>query len=189
MDSQRVDRMSGWAQFRKQWIKPEVYPLIGSMVFAIGVCGASLANKISQPTLTFSKSARKGGIFTQFEGVDEVTPGMATWSKSKSHSIFDSSYEILENKKEHWEVPKIEVIVEEVEEAAEEAIAAIEEAVSDVIEDAGEVVAAVKEAVEEKVEAIEDKIEDKILDIAVDRAEEKLLEKGAELVAELKSVA
>ncbi len=86
-----------WAHFRKVWIKPEVYPLIGSMVAAIGVCGAALANKISQPGMTFSKAARAGGIHAQLEGIDEVRP-MWSGSKKYSASIFSSSHEIMENK-------------------------------------------------------------------------------------------
>ncbi len=173
--------MSSWAQFRKTWVKPEVYPLIGSMVAALGVCGASIVNKLSQPTLTFNKSARKGGIFEQFEGIDEVTPGMANWSKSKSQSIFDSSTEIIQNKHEHLVVPTIEV-VDDAEEATEEALAMVAEAVEEARE-------AVVEAVAETVEAVKEKVEDVVPVAAEESAEEKLLEKGAELVAELKSVA
>eukprot|EP00171_Calliarthron_tuberculosum_P016383 IDg16383t1 len=85
----------GWAHFRKTWIKPEVYPLIGSMVVALGVCGSALVNKISQPGLTFSKAARKGGIQAQLEGIDEVKP-MWSGSKNYSASIFNDSKQIQE---------------------------------------------------------------------------------------------
>ena len=83
--------------FREIWLKPEVWPLIGSIGIAIGVCGAQMANKISQPGMTFSKSARKGGIFAQFEDIDEVKPALDTFFKSKSYSIFGSESEILDN--------------------------------------------------------------------------------------------
>ena len=161
--------------------------MIGSMVVALGVCGASLANKISQPGMVFSKSARKGGIFTQFEGIDEVQPALSSWTKSKSQSIFESTQDIYNTNREPH-TPVYEVI-EEVKEEVEEALAAIEEAAEQVVEDAVKVVHAVEAAVEEKVEAVEDKIEEKIAEVMVERSEEKLLEKGAELVAELKKVA
>lgn len=140
--------------------------MIGSMGVAIGVCTYALANKISQPGMTFSKAARKGGIHAQYEGVDEVKP---MWSNSKkwSESIFEKSNTITENKRAAPPVPlqsKAEDVVEIIKEApAAEEPAAAESAV-DVV------VAAVEEAVVDS------------------SAEDKLLEKGAALAAELKQI-
>lgn len=135
--------------------------MIGSMGVAVGVCTYALANKISQPGMTFSRAARKGGIHAQFEGIDEVKP---MWSDSKnfSESIFNKSHTIMDNKRA---APP--VIVES---KGEEVVEIIKEVPTAVQPVANVVVAAVEEAVVEPA------------------AEEKLLEKGAALAAELKQV-
>lgn len=92
-----------WAHFRKVWLKPEVYPLIGSMVVAIGVCTTALVNKARDPSVIWEKSKRKGQTEV-FDGVDEVVP---LWSSSKKNSsrIFASENAIMEAKKTHTELP------------------------------------------------------------------------------------
>lgn len=169
----------GWAHFRKVWIKPEVYPLIGSMVVAVGVCGAALTNKISQPGLIFSKSARKAGIQAQLEGIDEVKP---LWSSSinYSSSIFDNSTEIRDNNRQ----PSVTTLAE----SAAEVLQVAEEAVEDAAETVVEAVHAAADAIEDMHEQAEQRVEDAITELVVAHAEEELLEKGAALAAQLKKI-
>lgn len=92
---------SGWAYFRKHWIKPEVYPLIGSMAAALGVCGTVMLSKARDPTIGWNKSKRKSDLY---QDVEEVVP---LWSTAKNNStrIFGSSREIMETKKSFTELP------------------------------------------------------------------------------------
>ena len=135
--------MSTWAAFRKNWIKPEVYPLIGSMVAAFGVCSFALASKISQPGMTFNKAARKGGIEMQLEGIDEVKP-MWSGMKEYSSSIFEKSHDILENKRQ----PAAPVTVKVLADAADIAEEEEDTAEVSIIKEAAEVPAAVDTTVE-----------------------------------------
>lgn len=182
----------GWAQFRKTWIKPEVYPLIGSMVVALGVCGTALANKISQPGLTFSKSARKGGIHAQLEGIDEVRP-MWSGSKNYSSSIFTESKEIQDTNRKVFSPALAEAADNGgVLEVIKEAPAVIEEAIEDAVEAVQEVVSgAIHSAADAVIEAhkvAEDKVEDAISELVAAQSEEELLEKGAALASQLKKI-
>lgn len=130
--SPTVAVMSSWAYFRKHWIKPEVYPLIGAMGAALGVCAVALINKARDPTCTWSKSKRKGEVDV-FSTMDEVVP---LWSSSKtgSTSIFGKDTSIRASKFMHTESPPpvtVRIGEEEAEEEAEEESAApIDEPVS-----------------------------------------------------------
>ncbi|KAI0565966.1 hypothetical protein FGB62_13g148 [Gracilaria domingensis] len=86
---------SGWAHFRKVWLKPEVYPLIGAMAAALGVMTASLINKARHPTVAWNKGRRGTGSLV--DDVDEVVP---LWSDSKknSTSIFGADSSIIDSK-------------------------------------------------------------------------------------------
>lgn len=87
---------SGWAHFRKTWLKPEVYPLIGAMAAALGAMSAALINKARSPNVAWDKSKRTtGGIF---DDVEEIVP---LWNSSKKNStgIFTSDSGIQDSKK------------------------------------------------------------------------------------------
>lgn len=79
--------MSSWASFRKTWIRPEVYPLLGAMGAAIGICGLSLYNKTRDSIITWDKSKR--GNEEYFGTVDEFVP-FGNRFKSGSARIFGS---------------------------------------------------------------------------------------------------
>lgn len=168
---------SNWASFRKVWLKPEVYPLIGSMVVAVGVCTTALVNKARDPSVTWNKSKRSEGIEAQLDGVDEIVP---LWSSAKSSSIriFGGGNPIMDNKIEHRstslsvtvpveggdeeekeeeqvveevseEHPVLEAVTELVDETAETINAAVDAAIESAaaIPETGKVVPAVTEAV------------------------------------------
>lgn len=121
---------SNWAYFRKHWIKPEVYPLIGSMAAALGVCGAAMLNKVRDPSVTWNKTKRGAGLVEQLDGVDEIVP---MWSSSKNSSIriFGGENPVRDMKTQHTALPEpITIVVspeKEEEEAASEPDATVEE--------------------------------------------------------------
>lgn len=87
---------SRWAHFRKVWLRPEVYPLIGAMGAALGVMTASLINKASSPAIAWNKSKRgTGGIY---DDIEEVVPLWASASRN-STSIFTSDSRLQETNK------------------------------------------------------------------------------------------
>lgn len=185
---------SGWAAFRKTWIKPEVYPLIGSMAAALGVCGVALANKISQPGMTFSKSARAAGIEAQLEGIDEVKP---MWSSFKhySASIFEKSHHIMDNKRQgspHLSVPVLAEAAEDDEELEDTTVVEQKENEPTLVlmEDTQAVDAAVGEAVIAAHAAVNDTAEQTSKQSPPVHAvpEENLKEVAANLVAELNAL-
>lgn len=160
--------MSSWAAFRKTWIKPEVYPLIGSMAAAVLVCGAAMTNKIRDPTVTWNKSKRAGGTSAVIEDIDEVVP---MWSRAKNSSteIFSKATYVMDSKhivstdgqtftvtvgepeEEPEEAPEEEESAEEVEtpvaaalEVVDEAAETINAAVDAAIESAAAAVAETK---------------------------------------------
>ncbi|CAN8071635.1 unnamed protein product [Agarophyton chilense] len=88
---------SGWAHFRKVWLKPEVYPLVGAMGAALGVMAVALVNKARSPNVAWNKSKRGSG--TLYDDIDEVVP---LWndSKNNSTSIFQASSGIRDSKRQ-----------------------------------------------------------------------------------------
>lgn len=114
---------SGWAYYRKYWIKPEVYPLIGSMAAALGVCGAALLNKARDPSVTWNKTKRSGGVEAQLENVDEIVP-MWSYSKESAIRIFGKKEgnPILANKKDFISGPiSVTIAAADAENAEEDA--------------------------------------------------------------------
>lgn len=145
--------MSNWAHFRKHWIKPEVYPLLGAMGAALGVCAAALINKARDPTIGWNKSKRSEGQDALLEGVDEVVP---LWSKSSKNStrIFGHDKSIVESKFKHTTIPEIAVVkAEEAEEEEEEEADSIAEEVAE------ELTVAVSTPVVEIIDEAPEKIE------------------------------
>lgn len=139
----------------------------------MGVCGAALINKASDPSVTWNKSKRISGVEAQLEGVDEVVP---MWSSSKSSStrIFGKENPILDSKKhtvgpisvtvaaeQHEEenepeadevadepaVVKSNPVVEVMDEAAETVMAAVDAAIQNAPDPAERAAASVAEAV------------------------------------------
>lgn len=88
---------SAWANFRKHWVRPEIYPLIGSLVGALGIGGYALFNKATDPTIPWNKVKRGQSIDSQLEGIEEILP---MWSTSRMGSIrvFTSANDIRDNK-------------------------------------------------------------------------------------------
>lgn len=148
--------MSNWAYFRKHWIRPEVYPLIGAMAAALGVCSAAIINKVRDPGVGWNKAKRKGGDL--LDDVEEIVP---LWSSSKHNSarIFGSDKTIMDSKFQNVTGPlsftvKIGAAEEEEEEEQEETpVETVLEAVAEVVEEAGEDVVAVTQHVAEHVAA------------------------------------
>eukprot|EP00897_Mesotaenium_endlicherianum_P007067 jgi/Mesen1/6389/ME000329S05551 len=49
--------------FAKRWVKPEIYPLMAPIAFAVGLCGFCLVRKVTgDPGITFSKEKRSDGL-------------------------------------------------------------------------------------------------------------------------------
>lgn len=109
---------SGWATFRQRWLKPEVYPLIGAMAAAIGVCSAALINKARDPSVTWNKAKRTGGDLID---ADEENLPMWHYAKNNSARIFSRENVITDYHKINTELPPpITVKIGEAEEPAEE---------------------------------------------------------------------
>ena len=152
--------MSNWAYFRKHWIKPEVYPLLGAMGAALGVCAAALINKARDPTVGWNKSKRGEGQSALLEGIDEVVP---LWSKSSENStrIFGHDQTIRESKYTHTTIPEITIIKPtEEEEEEEEEVAASEEETSTVADPVMEIIDEAPEKIEAIVEAATQSIQE-----------------------------
>lgn len=118
--------MSNWAHFRKHWIKPEVYPLLGAMGAALGVCAAALINKARDPTVGWNKSKRGEGQDALLEGIDEVVPLWSTSSKNSTR-IFGHDKSIIESKFKHTTLPEVVIVKAEESEEEEEADSVPEE--------------------------------------------------------------
>lgn len=91
---------SAWATFRKHWVRPEIYPLVGSLVGALGIGGYALFNKATDPTIPWNKVKRGQSIDAQLEGIEEVIPMWST-SSMRSIRIFTSANDIRDNKRAH----------------------------------------------------------------------------------------
>lgn len=128
------------------------------MAAAVGVCTAALLNKARDPSVTWNKTKRGGGIEAQLEGVDEIVP---MWSSSKSSStrIFGGGNPIMDSKIEHRSIPlSVTVPVEggDEEEKEEEQVAGevseeqpVLEAVTELLDETAETInAAVDAAIE-----------------------------------------
>eukprot|EP00177_Eucheuma_denticulatum_P005094 GFKZ01009284.1.p4 GENE.GFKZ01009284.1~~GFKZ01009284.1.p4 ORF type:complete len:194 (+),score=50.49 GFKZ01009284.1:229-810(+) len=174
---------TGWAAFRKTWLKPEVYPLIGSMAAALGVCGAAILNKVTDPTVTWNKSKRGAGAESQLDGVDEVVP-MWNGAKGSSVRIFGTENPIMENKRSFTQFQDTFVVKigeeeeEEEEEVGEEEVAVVvEEDASDVVdvaaaeEAAATAAAAVVDVIDEAAETIKAAVDAAIIASPGDAAE------------------
>lgn len=147
---------SNWTQFRKIWLKPEVYPLIGSMVAALGVCGAAMLNKATDPTVTWNKQKRSDGAPAQIEDVDEVVPMWAS-AKGSSIRIFGKENPIMQNKKSFTQLEQdtfvMKAPVDEEEEEEEEPVAVaddtvVESAAAEIVKEAKQVLEVMDEAAE-----------------------------------------
>lgn len=80
-------RMSAWNTFRKVWLLPEVYPLIGAMGVATGLAGFAIYNKANDSIVTWNKNKRTNADY--FDNIDEYVPVGAVF-KSNSSRIFSS---------------------------------------------------------------------------------------------------
>lgn len=121
------------------------------MAAALGVCTVALTNKARDPSVTWSKKARAGGIEAQLEGVDEVKP---LWSSARrfSNSIFTADRRIIEAKERLSEIYPVIIAqaVAEDETAEEEVEEEVGEAVEEEAEEIASALAEVTAAVEEE---------------------------------------
>lgn len=85
--------MAAWSHFRNTWLKPEVYPLVGAMTAALGVCGYAIFNKTRCTTVAWNKNRRITDA--NLTAKDEVVP-VLTAVRGKSTSIFESDRAIFE---------------------------------------------------------------------------------------------
>jgi len=54
------------AAFYKTWVRPEVYPLVGTMVVAVGLCGFQITRSfMSNPDVRVSKADRSVGVLEE----------------------------------------------------------------------------------------------------------------------------
>lgn len=121
----KANKMSSWAYFRKTWLKPEVYPLIGAMGAALGICGLSIYNKTRDTIITWDKSKR--GNMDYLGTVDEFVP-FGNSIKSGSARIFGSENVAYESQSwAHAEKPQTFTVRIGDAEEEEEAEAQVEE--------------------------------------------------------------
>lgn len=95
---EQIAMSSGWASFRKHWVRPEIYPLVGSLAVALGVGTYALLNKALDPTIPWNKTKRTSSLHAQLEGIEEVIP---VWNVSgmRSTRVFTSANDIRDNKR------------------------------------------------------------------------------------------
>lgn len=64
--------MSSWSQFRKVWLLPEVYPLIGAVSIAVGAGVLTIANKIRLDPFCMTNRRRRSDFVGTVESVEHA---------------------------------------------------------------------------------------------------------------------
>lgn len=86
--------MSVWQHFRKKWLLPEVYPLIGAMSVATGLATFAIFNKTNDSIVTWSKKKRTSPDY--LDNIDTFVPTGSIF-KSSSSRIFGSENVIYDS--------------------------------------------------------------------------------------------
>ncbi|KAK4538619.1 hypothetical protein CDCA_CDCA19G4644 [Cyanidium caldarium] len=95
---------SGWSEFRRIWLDPAVYPLIGVVVTGVGIAAYQISRKsLLSLDVMWNRQVRASGGTHYFDASEEEiernTNGLMSWCRDKSIRVFGHDTRIYDSKR------------------------------------------------------------------------------------------